>query len=224
MSKEIEPTLPVPSENVDRPATVQGVDLSLSSPLPPQIMCLDLETSGLGSNDSIIEIVYHIYQIDNQKLVEKNRILINDGTGLQDYFKKIPIRDIRTRGMSPRDGLTIVAKKLSECQFLVGHNIVAFDSKFLKRHFDRFRIDYVFPEIYDTQKILRRRETKLFQVDGKTKAPKLEEAVAYCYPNFHLDWRLRHTADYDVTLTWMCFKRCLELQYVSLPGGHPHNP
>lgn len=177
-----------------------------------KIMVLDIETDMGGAN--IIQIAYNIYDSDFNLLKHEN-IIINNGNGSRDYYKIIPIKDI-LNGMAPYAGLSIFAKDLNECSYVVGHNVQHFDMRILTKALKNLGIFFdtkkykLICTMYGSKKYVGALDKK-----GAIKNPKLSELYKKlfgCEPPC-----IQHDAKNDIETTHKCFVKLVELGVIDRP-------
>jgi DNA polymerase-3 subunit alpha len=177
-------------------------------------MILDIETTGLSPYSSyIVQIAYNIYDY-NLNLITKKNIIINNGNNIQDFYKKIPLDVINNRGITLIGALNEVLMDMKNCRYIVGHNI-SFDINFIETKFWKNNIYHN----YNYKAICTMKKSRKF-VNAKNKSngikpPKLCELYKKIY-NKDMDENSSHTADYDVEITFQCFKKLVELEIIEL--------
>lgn len=174
------------------------------------IIVLDLETDGANT---IIQLAYNIYD-NNYKIIKKVDYLINNNNGKVDYYKKFTVEEIEEKGYKPLYVLEQLLYDMKDCKYIIGHNI-DFDINKLNYYFYKYNIKCQFPLKIDTMK-LSINYVNLKMKNGRKKYPKLNELY---YKLFDKKMSSKaHTADYDITITFRCFKRLLKKGIISLPN------
>lgn len=172
-------------------------------------MVVDVETS---FNRNLIQIAYNIYD-NKHRLIKEFDTLIDDGIGEVDYYKKYTIEDIMLEGMSSREAFQIVKNDINGCSHVIGHNI-AFDMGVIDRYFKKLKIPYDRPESICTMRLA----TNYCKLKGKGKSykvPKLSELYVKCF-NREPDNTKTHTADYDIHITYLCFRHLLQNNIIKM--------
>lgn len=177
-----------------------------------KIMVLDIETDMGGAN--IIQIAYNIYDTESNLLKSEN-IIINNGNGSRDYYKIIPIIEI-LRGLAPHAALTIFARDLEECAYVVGHNVEHFDMRILTKALKNLDI----PVDTNKYKIIctmagSKKYVGALGKNGKIKNPKLSELYKKlfgCEPDC-----VQHDAKNDIDTAHKCFAKLVELGVMVRP-------
>lgn len=163
------------------------------------IMCLDVETS---RKNNLIQISYNIYD-SKFRIIKSYDTLIDDGIGEIDFFEKYTLDEIMLCGVSSREAFQIMQKDINKCSHVVGHNI-SFDMRHINNSFEKLRIPYNKPETICTMRLT----ADFCKLPGKRKAykiPKLAELYFKCFDK-EPDTTRTHTAEYDIEITWDCFK------------------
>lgn len=163
-------------------------------------MVLDIETSLCNH---IVQVAYNVY--DNSfKLVKKYNNLINENLFITDYYNKYTIEEIH-KGVDPVSMLNELNDDLLRCSFVICHN-VGFDVPRIKKYFEKYNI-----KINHFKTFCTMLKTKhLFN-----KRPKLIELYLYCF-NKEPDETRTHLADYDIEITFDCFKYLIESKIIEL--------
>ena len=171
---------------------------------PIRIMVLDTETAGSGE---VIQVAYNIYlyypEINFFYCDSKNDWIIDEKINKVDFYGKFSLRDIRTKGEDPEYVFGVLSVHLESCDYLVGHNI-SFDIDKIVKYFSKLKINYKLPQSICTMKASKER-VGLKNIKGWVKYPKLSELYAFYYGELP-DQTKTHTADYDIHLTFLCFK------------------
>lgn len=172
-----------------------------------KILIFDIETTGTKIQN-IIQIAYYVCDID-LNILEENNILINDGSNKQDYYKKISLFEIHSKGYSPNTGLTLFNNKVKECHYYVGHNLKRFDIPIVEKCGLKYKVLYDFNKnnIIDTMDVPKEL-LNLKMKTGGLKSPKLSELYKYLY-NEEPDTTKLHLANYDIEITLLCLKELL---------------
>ena len=197
-------------ENSDR--WYKQIQQNINKPITYNIMVLDIETAG-PPIQTIIQIAYNIYD-KNMTLLNTKNFILNDGSGQQDFYQKISLHDIIYKGIHP----SIVMQELSDdikiCKYLVGHNIIGFDTKHILRYSELYQIPISIPNQLDTMR-LSKDIVKAKNIKGHIKNPRLGELYYHIFKT-HVDANDAHTANYDVDVTAKCFKYLVDTMVVSL--------
>ena len=160
---------------------------------------IDIETDGISK---IIQVSYLILD-DTNKIIDTKEIIINDLSKSCDYYGKITIENKIKNGISYNNAITIIYNDLKEATEIIGHNIIAFDMKYLIKAFTNCGLSL--PNniiIFDTQKIgcpILKLKNKI----GIPKMPSLKEL--YEYFNYKIDIEKQHNANYDIIITYECY-------------------
>jgi DNA polymerase III alpha subunit (gram-positive type) len=172
------------------------------------IIVLDLETDG---TNYIIQCAYNIYDKNLNKIKTEN-ILINENIGRTDYYNKISLEDIEKNGIEPKEFLDKLIKDLKTCNHIVGHNI-DFDLKYIQSYCYKFRVSLHQLNKLDTMKSSNRL-VDAKNKNGGRKMPKLCELYQFLFDKEMSDEA--HTANYDVDITFECFKKLVEMEIILL--------
>lgn len=173
------------------------------------LMCVDVETSRYGK---LIQVAYNIYNSEF-KIIKSYDTLIDDGVNEVDFFEKYTIDEIMLCGVSSREAFAIIKKDIDKCSHVVGHNI-SYDMRKLDEYFEKLRIPYNKPERICTM----RTSVNFCKLPSKGKVhkvPKLSELYKVCF-NKEPDNTKTHTANYDIEITWDCFKHLYEKKIIKL--------
>jgi DNA polymerase III alpha subunit (gram-positive type) len=165
---------------------------------------LDVETDG---KYNIVQIAYIICDNNNKKLYEKS-IYINNGKGIVDYYKKIPLNLIKN-GKTPQSAIIKFINDLLKCDTIIGHNI-NFDLRILKNYckFHGFTITKFFNVLCTMKSSYKCVLAK--NKNGKLKSPKLCELCNFL--NIEINLNDFHNAIYDVFATFECYKIMTKLK------------
>lgn len=173
------------------------------------LMCVDVETSRYGN---LIQISYNIYD-PKFRLIKNYDTLIDDGIGEVDFFEKYTLDEIMLCGVSSREAFEIIKEDIDKCSHVIGHNI-SFDMRKLNDGFEKLRISYNKPEQICTM----RTTVNFCKLPSKGKAykvPKLAELYKICFGK-EPDNTKTHTANYDIEITFECFKHLYEKNVIKL--------
>lgn len=173
------------------------------------IMVIDIETALTGE---IIQIAYNIYNM-NFELINQNDYLINENIGKVDYYGKYSIKDIIKDGLKPMMVFLKLKSDIEKCSLVIGHNI-AFDISRIDKYFNKLNITYNKPKMLCTM-YKSKSLCNLVNIKGKPKSPKLSELYFFCF-NEDPDNTKTHTADYDIDITYKCFKYLYERKLINL--------
>jgi DNA polymerase III alpha subunit (gram-positive type) len=172
------------------------------------IIVLDIETSGVDNNAAIIQIAYNIYNTENNCLSKHNHYL-NDGSQRLDFYKRITLDTIINIGQIPELVLNQLLKDINEntCTHIIGHNI-DFDIRHINRYMKKYNI--INCEIFNNlKKIDTMKLSKTFvdarDKNNRLKYPRLEELYFKLF-NKPIDNNNAHCADYDIQITFECYK------------------
>ncbi len=129
-------------------------------------------------------------------------------------YIKNTISNIKLNGLDPYDVMYKFANDLSNCKYIVGHNIISFDIIHLKKYCLKYNIKLTTEyEIIDTMRICKPHIKTLNKI-GKIKNPSLAELVNYYCP-IALNANLQHVASYDVWLTANVFEQLLKNKIIT---------
>lgn len=173
------------------------------------LMCVDVETSRYGK---LIQVAYNIYD-SKFRFIKSYDTLIDDGVNEVDFFEKYTLDDILLYGISSREAFAIIKEDIDACSHAVGHNI-SFDMRKLNEYFEKLRIPYNKPE----QVCTMRTSVNFCKLPSKGKAykvPKLAELYKICFDK-DPDNTKTHTANYDIEITWDCFKHLHQKKIIKL--------
>jgi DNA polymerase III epsilon subunit-like protein len=163
---------------------------------------LDTETDG---KNKIVQISYCILNELNDK-THSYDFFLNDGTHTLDFFKKFNKEFIKSNGIDVPFVLKKLSDDFSHCTRIVCHN-TQFDIGKLKLYFEKFLIDYTFPnDVYCT--MLKSRDiVGAKNKNGVIKNPKLGELCMHFNVNY--DENVAHDGLYDVDVTYQCYKKLI---------------
>jgi DNA polymerase III epsilon subunit-like protein len=172
---------------------------------PIKVMVLDTETAGSGE---VIQVAYNIYlyypEIKYFHCESKYDWIIDEKINKVDFYCKFTLKDIKTKGEDPEYVFGILAVHLESCDYIIGHNI-SFDINKILKYFTKLKINYKLPQSICTMKSSKE-IVGLKNSKGWAKYPKLSELYAFFYGKIP-DQTKTHTADYDIHLTFLCFKQ-----------------
>lgn len=171
------------------------------------VMVLDIETDG---KDTIIQIAYTICDL-KYNIIKNENYYLNDGSGKTDYYKKISLNTIRTKGKSPKFVLERLSEDMNTCKYIIGHNIIKFDIVKMDYYFEKYDVKHNTPIPLDTM-TFSRDYVQAKDKNGRLKNPKLEE-LYYCLYKKNMDNSIQHTAEYDVYVTLLS---CIKLKEKNL--------
>jgi DNA polymerase III epsilon subunit-like protein len=175
---------------------------------------LDIETSGVNNNSSVIQIAYNIYNKDFE-FISKHNYYLDDNTNRIDYYKKISLETIKTVGKPPEQVLIQLLLDIdnNSCNYIIGHNI-DFDIRHIVRYYIKYNINN-YDSFLNLNKIDTMKMSKQYvdarNKNNKPKFPKLEELYFKLF-NCEMNSNNAHSADYDIHVTFMCFQKLTELQ------------
>jgi len=90
-----------------------------------RIMIIDIETRGKKIKH-IVQVAYKICDYNLNDIESKN-YLINDGSGMNDFYNKIPIQLIKKIGIPPKKCMELLKQDMQNVHYFSGHNIKSFD-------------------------------------------------------------------------------------------------
>lgn len=169
---------------------------------------IDIETTGLGKC-LIVQIAINIYG-ENMELLGKHNMIIDNGLGQVDYFKKFTCEHIIKFGKPLKEVLTKVIAIISKVKYVVGHNAINFDMRLIREKCTECDVIYECPEIIDTM-VISNHLVCAKTINGRSKYPKLSELYMWCTGK-EMDTEKAHGAEYDVEITATCFKKMAELK------------
>lgn len=171
---------------------------------PIKLIVLDTETAVSGE---VIQVAYNIYlyypEIKYFVCLSKHDWIIDEKINKVDFYGKYTLRDIRTKGEDPHFVFSVLSVHLEDIDYIIGHNI-KFDTDKLVKYFKKLNISYKMPTPICTMR-LSKDKLGLTNSKGWAKFPKLSELYTY-YFGEEPDQTKTHTADYDIHLTFLCFK------------------
>jgi DNA polymerase III epsilon subunit-like protein len=180
------------------------VNLLYNKIKPIKIMVLDTETAGSGE---VIQVAYNIYsyypEIKYFCCDSKYDWIIDEKINKVDFYGKFTLNYIKTKGEDPDYVFGILSVHLESCDYIIGHNI-SFDIDKIVKYFTKLKINYKLPKSVCTMKSSKER-VGLKNIKGWLKYPKLSELYTFYYGE-QPDQTKTHTADYDIHLTFLCFK------------------
>jgi DNA polymerase III epsilon subunit-like protein len=181
-----------------------NINLIYNKIKPIKIMVLDTETTGSGE---VIQVAYNIYlyypEINYFYCETKYDWIIDEKINKVDFYGKFTLKHIRTKGEDPEYVFGVLAIHLESCDYIIGHNI-SFDIDKIVKYFTKLKIKYKLPKSICTMKTSKER-VGLKNIKGWIKYPKLSELYTFYYGE-QPDQTKTHTADYDIHLTFLCFK------------------
>jgi DNA polymerase III alpha subunit (gram-positive type) len=170
---------------------------------------LDIETTKYGD---MIQLSYCVYDINFNEIKSANK-LINEGIGKTDYYEKFTLKTIEDHGQDPVDVLSELSCDMDNCFAIIGHNI-SFDMRIINKYFATYQIEHKSPKLICTMHSTKHL-CKLKTIKGHLKFPKLSELYFYCF-NCLPDESITHTADYDVEITFRCFKYLYDKKLINI--------
>lgn len=181
-----------------------------NKPRPTNFMVLDIETTKYRD---IIQIAYDIYD-KNFNHISNINTLVNEGIGQRDYYERFTIEEIYENGRDPIDVLLELRNHLNLCKYIVCHNVV-FDVKNIYRYFERYNIHVPHRPLEICTMLKSRKLCKCLDKNNKIKNPKLSELYFYCFGELP-DESQTHTANYDIHITFKCFKYLVDIGHIKL--------
>lgn len=163
---------------------------------------LDTETDG---KNKIVQISYYILNSENN-ITHRYDFFLNDGTHTLDFFKKFNTEFIKLNGIDVKIVLTKLALDLTHCKRIVCHN-TQFDIGKLKLYFEKFDIQYRFPDDVFCTMIRSKDIVGAKNKNGTVKYPKLGELCQHF--NVSYDDNAAHDGLYDVDVTYQCYKKII---------------
>jgi DNA polymerase-3 subunit epsilon len=112
-----------------------------------QVVALDLETTGFGKNDRVIEIGLVVFDLDSNRRVGQMETLLNPGRNIPQASSEV--HGIRAEHLSLAPTFSDVSDfllSILEGRTLVAHN-AAFDIRFLNQEFSRLGVDFSFEDV-----------------------------------------------------------------------------
>jgi len=165
---------------------------------------LDIETTRCGK--FIIEIAYNIYNFE-MELCKSVQFLLNEKENTKvDHFNKVTRYDIVTKGLNAYDAFINMKQDLSYCSYIVCHNI-SFDTRHIIKYYQKLCIDFT-PPLYVCTMKLSSTFCNLKNKNGHKKSPKLSELYEKCFGSLPNENKC-HSADFDIQITFDCFKYLL---------------
>jgi len=114
------------------------------------LLGIDLETTGIDpSSSNIIEIGYMIWDTSSSCPVKFGSYLIKSNNSIPEEIKNLTgIRNnhLSEFGIELKQAIISLADMAKKCDFLVGHNAVEFDRKYLSKACQKYSIE--FPKKY----------------------------------------------------------------------------
>jgi DNA polymerase III epsilon subunit-like protein len=163
---------------------------------------LDTETDG---KNKIVQISYYILNNENN-ITHKYDFFLNDGTHTLDFFKKFNTEFIKSNGIDVKIVLTKLALDLTHCNRIVCHN-TQFDISKLKLYFEKFDVQYRFPDDVFCTMLRSRDIVGAKNKNGMIKNPKLGELCQHFDVKY--DENIAHDGLYDVDVTYQCYKKII---------------
>ena len=166
---------------------------------------IDIETDGISK---IIQVSYIVLDQSNN-IIDSKDIIIDDKSNSVDFYNKITLGYKKKHGLGYIQAITIIYNDLLKSSEIIGHNIIAFDMKYLTRYFTNCGLTLPPNKIiYDTQKVscpILKLKNKL----GRQKMPSLKELCEYF--GYKPDPEKQHNANYDIELTYKCYYKLKSL-------------
>ena len=114
------------------------------------LLGIDLETTGIApSSSEIIEIGYMVWDTNSSSPVKCGSYLIKNNNILPEEIKNLTgITDnhLNKFGIELKRAIILLSDIAKKCDFLVGHNAVEFDRKYLSKACQKYSIE--FPKKY----------------------------------------------------------------------------
>lgn len=167
----------------------------------------DIETTGVNhKKDKIIQIAYALYDLNFETVCEKN-IVLNDGNHDRDYFKLIPIEDIKN-GIHPRDIMPEIYKDFIKSKYVISYSGSCFDERFMNLYFSRYNLEpLIFNNRIDLMKIC-------CNYLKSSKLVKLTESYLRIMGKPHNN--TAHTATSDVIIMIEIFNKLISTNVITL--------
>lgn len=170
----------------------------------------DIEANKYGEK-KIVQFAYYVVNEQNKVIDCDMYYVFNEGV-YSDYYNKIKYPTLKEFGVSPYCLFYKLQHVLSQCEVLVGHNILTFDCKIIKKYFERFGLimDLSTKTCYDTMKESRY-ITNLKNKKGSSKCATLTELSQFFGVGTDPDKENFHDALYDVHITYLCYVNLIKL-------------
>jgi hypothetical protein len=154
-----------------------------------RIMILDIETDGKKhpNGPHIVQISYLICD-SNFKILKSKNLFVNDKRLDKsklvhvDFYEKITVETIKTKGKHPMDIFLELDSDFEQCFLVYGHNINMFDKPQIINFFNVHGLEFAyFPPTFDTMLEYKHHKHLIGCKDklGRPKNPSLSELYAY---------------------------------------------
>lgn len=169
----------------------------------------DIESNKYGEK-KIVQFAYYVINEQNKVIDCDMYYVFNEGV-YSDYYNKIKYKTLKEYGVSPYILFNKLQHVLSQCEILVGHNIITFDCKIIKKYFERFDLilDLSTKICYDTMKESRY-VTNMKNKKGGSKCATLTELSQFFGILLNSEENF-HDALYDVHITYLCYINLIKL-------------
>jgi DNA polymerase III epsilon subunit-like protein len=162
----------------------------------------DIETNN-AYQKKIVQFAYYVIN-DKNIIIDKDMFFVFNEGVYTDYYKKIKYKTLKEFGVCPSLLFDKITHVLSQCTTLVGHNIITFDCRIIKKYFLHFGLEL---EIDDKLNYDTMRESRylvnLKNKRGGNKSPTLTELSQFF--NIGSAEDQFHDAMYDVHITYLCY-------------------
>lgn len=170
----------------------------------------DIEANKYGEK-KIVQFAYYVVD-DQNKVIDCDMYYVFNNGVYSDYYNKIKYPTLKEFGVSPYCLFYKLQHVLSQCEILIGHNIITFDCKIIQRYFERFGLimDMSTKICYDTMKESRY-IVNLKNKKGNSKCATLTELSQFFGVGTDPDQENFHDALYDVHITYLCYINLMKL-------------
>lgn len=164
----------------------------------------DIEANKYGEK-KIVQFAYYVID-DHNKVIDCDMYYVFNEGVYSDYYNKIKYPTLKEYGVSPYCLFSKLQHVISQCEILVGHNIITFDCKLIKKYFERFglNMDLSTKICYDTMKESRY-VTNMKNKRGGSKCATLTELSQFFGVGTDSAEANFHDALYDVHITYLCY-------------------
>lgn len=136
----------------------------------------DLETTGLGNRDKIIQFAGIRYSIPDFKEIDSLNVYFKLDDILPEKIVELTgITDeiLDTQGLDHDTAFAKVASFLREDDLIIGHNIESFDNRFMQNFYNENGKDFIYGDCIDTLKLAKKlvapKRVMIRGEDGKLK-------------------------------------------------------
>lgn len=189
--------------NMSQYKTAQRLLMRQKYPTSKNKFIFDIEANKYGEK-KIVQFAYYVVN-ENNKVIDCDMYYVFNEGVYSDYYGKIKYPTLKEFGVNPTYLYEKIKYVISQCETLIGHNILNFDCKIIKKYFERFglNMDLTLMNCYDTMKESKS-VVNLKNKRGGAKWATLTELSDFFGVNDENDSNY-HDALYDVHMTYLCY-------------------